>query len=273
MKNFLLTLYRFFWCRTQLVSLNQHLYKLSLRSIGVLNSEGETVTGEADLLERLRQRGDIRIIFDVGANHGTYTQLLRQYFPQGDIYALEPHPHTFQLLKKNTRGKHIHIFNLGCSNTERKAQLWDFAADAEMKATQPTSTLASLHKAVITDIHGQKAQSFAVQLTTLDAFTRQQKIDHIDFLQIDTEGHELAVLQGARRLLKEKKIRIIQFEFNEMHVLSRTFVKDFMDVLPDYHFYRLLPDGLLSLQPYQPKLHEIFAFQNIVAMSPEIAVI
>ena len=84
-------------------------------------------------------------------------------------------------------------------------------------------------------------------------------------LKIDTEGHEFAVLRGASNLLKTGRIDVIHFEFNEMNVVSRVFFKDIWDFLPNYDFYRMLPDGLAQIKNYSPVFCEIFAYQNIVA--------
>ena len=103
-------------------------------------------------------------------------------------------------------------------------------------------------------------------MNTLDNFAKREKIERIDFLKIDIEGNELAVLQGSKNLLTKNRILFIQFEFNEMNVYSRTFFKDFIDMLPDYIIYRMMPRGLYKLGPYRPSTHEIFAFQNIIAV-------
>lgn len=43
-------------------------------------------------------------------------------------------------------------------------------------------------------------------------------------------------------------------------------MKDFYDILPQYDFYRLLPKYLMPLGEYRALTHEIFAYQNIVAI-------
>ncbi len=261
-----LRIYRYIFCRPFFYRFNLHLYKLSLRGIGVLNSEGPAITGEKWLLERLHLTAKISTIVDVGANTEAYGV---DIFPKATIYAFEPHPHTFSLLTKNTRlsgHKKVHLINAGLSNRKGVMNLWDFADDAALKATQPTSTLASFDRSVIERLHGQKAQSIKVKVDTIDSFATQNKITQIDLLKIDTEGHEFQVLLGAKRLLKQRKIGIVQFEFNEMNVYSRTYLKDFMDMMPDHTFYRLMPTGMFPLTDYRPITHEVFGFQNIVAL-------
>jgi hypothetical protein len=104
-----------------------------------------------------------------------------------------------------------------------------------------------------------------IPVETLDDVAARENIAYIDFLKIDTEGHELAVLAGASRLLQESKIGYIQFEFNALNVFSRAFFRDFRAILGNYDLFRLLPRGLLPLDD-NVITTEIFAFQNILAV-------
>jgi len=104
----------------------------------------------------------------------------------------------------------------------------------------------------------------------LDDFTEKEKITYIDFLKIDTEGNELAVLLGASNLLEHKKIGCIHFEFNEMNIISRVFFRDFRKTLCNYDLYRLLPNGLLPICD-SPVLNELFAYQNVIALPKNLS--
>ncbi|MCX6704615.1 MAG: FkbM family methyltransferase [Candidatus Woesebacteria bacterium] len=248
------------------------MYKLALRGLGVLNSEGPKATGEAWLCRKLNQKMQVRTVVDVGANLDIFGI---SEFSRANIYACEPHPETFLKMRQEFAAKikrgYLHLINIALSDHSGTANLWDFADDAALKHTQPTSTLSSLQKAVIEDIHKQKAQSYKVKVTTLDALASSLNIQHIDILKIDTEGNELKVLVGGRNMLRRKKVEVILFEFNEMNVISRTFFYDFVKLLPDYRFFRLLPSGLISITEYRPITHEIFGFQNILCVRKELS--
>lgn len=45
-----------------------------------------------------------------------------------------------------------------------------------------------------------------VAVTTVDAFCAEHEVEEIDFSKIDAEGADLAVLQGAARMLGDGKI-------------------------------------------------------------------
>jgi hypothetical protein len=87
-------------------------------------------------------------------------------------------------------------------------------------------------------------------------------LSRIDLLKIDTEGHELEVLHGARKLLAAGLIRVLHIEFNEMNVFSRVFLRDFRELLSRHTAYRMLP-GIISVSD-SPLASELFAFQNVV---------
>ncbi len=260
-------IYRFIFCRKIFIKINLHLYKLALRGIGVLNSEGLTVTGEKYFIENILTIIKPEVIFDVGANTDGYGVDLGKFIPDVKTYAFEPQPIIFKQLERNSKNKKIDVFNIGFSDQDSNAKLWDFADDAELKHTQPTSTLATIYPNVIKDLFKQKSKHYNIVLTTIDKFCKTRKIDNIDFLKIDTEGSEFRILNGAKKLLLSNKIKIVLFEFNEMNIYSRVFMKDFLDLMPNFKFYRLLPCGLLDLSNYQPKLHEIFAYQNVIAIN------
>jgi hypothetical protein len=107
---------------------------------------------------------------------------------------------------------------------------------------------------------------------TIDNFVKENRISKIDLLKIDTEGHELAILAGAKETIDTNKVPVIHFEFNEMNVISRVFFRDFVLMLTGYDFYRMLPDNIVKLEPYIPVKTEIFAFQNIVAVKKGIKI-
>lgn len=266
-----ITLFQKYAVKPRLVPLYTHLYKLSLRGMGVLNSEGNQSTGEKWLWQKVAKSSlNPTTIIDVGANIGGYTGDMMTYFPESHYYCIEPNPQTYKLLQANLKTKpNTHLYQKAVSDTSNQTvTLFDFADHAPLKPTQPTATMASLYQDVIKDFHHQPAKKYRVKTISLDDFIQTQKLKTIDWLKIDVEGHELSVLKGAKKGIRSQKINLIQFEFNDMHAYSRTFFKDIVEALRGYTLYRLLPQGWYPLPAYRPLTHEIFGFQNLVALSP-----
>jgi FkbM family methyltransferase len=238
---------------------------LTLRGIGVLNSDSTKASGEEYLLRYIGKSFKVNTVIDVGANVGGYSQWLKTFIPDCTIYAIEPGPFAYKELKKIDDGPKMHTFNIGLSDSDGVKPLWDFSKKTYAKNNFYPSSMASVYREVIEKIHKRGAKKIEAKFTTLDRFSNMYKIKTIDFLKIDTEGSELSVLRGAEKLIGAGKIKIIQFEFNEMNVFSNSFMKDFIKLLKDYNLYRLMPNGFLPLSEYKPLTHELFAYQNIVA--------
>ncbi len=106
----------------------------------------------------------------------------------------------------------------------------------------------------------------SVRLTTIDLYTEQNNINTIHLLKIDIEGHELQCLLGAQRMISEDQVLSIQFEFGGTDIDSRSFFKDFRDLLHEkYHIYRILHNWLYEIKKYS-EYNEIFQCVNYLCI-------
>jgi FkbM family methyltransferase len=254
-------LHRMVFARPSLKKLNLRLFHISLHGLGILNYQDDVVSGERYLLRKWLPKvilGPKPIFFDVGANEGQYTDALLQQFPTAFVHAFEPHPVNYsRILQRAFPSDRVKCQNLALGDAKGSLTLYDHAGNVG-------SSHASVYEASITEFHEDSAAATTVEVETLDNVTMKEGIGYIDFLKIDTEGHELAVLSGASRLLREGRIGHIQFEFNALHVYSRVFFRDFRNILANYNLYRLLPAGILPIDTNITDT-EIFAFQNVLA--------
>lgn len=261
MKRAAINLYKRLLVRKALYPFHRALLNIGLWGVGALNSEHARFSGEDAFLRHLnRYLPSVAnlMVWDVGAHAGAYAVIVKQRYPTARVYAFEPHPATFQRLASVARTYHIFPLELALGETPGAGILYDRAGNG--------STHASLHREVVESIHRTTATAHAITVTTVDRLARSLGIAHIDLLKIDAEGGELGILRGAGALIAAGAIDAIQFEFNEMNIVSRAFLRDFAELLPDYDLYRMLPDGLVLLRDQPAFLREIFAYQNIVAL-------
>lgn len=61
----------------------------------------------------------------------------------------------------------------------------------------------------------RRGEDVQVEVTTVDKLVEDRNLDHVDVLTIDTEGHDPAVLQGARKTLREKGVGLLVFEVHQ----------------------------------------------------------
>ncbi len=254
----LIRAYRFLFARKVFYGLNKLLYLCSLRGLGFLNYETNAISGERNFLSYLKHKSN-PTVFDVGANIGSYSSEVFKNNANASLYAFEPHPINYRNLIDNVKHPNFHPYNCAVGHETGFLSIYDYDG-------HDGSTHASLYEDVIEVIHNSKSTKHDVRVITLDSFIRSNSIDTVDLLKIDAEGHELHIIQGVLEHLSQGKIKVIQFEFNEMNVISGTFFRDFWNILSDYKLYKMLPDGLVEIKSYSPIYCEIFACQNVVAV-------
>ena len=111
-----------------------------------------------------------------------------------------------------------------------------------------------------------------VLATTLDEYAERERIEQIQLLKVDAEGHDLPVLRGARRLLGGGAVAVAQFEYNHRWVHSRHFLKDAFDLAGPlgYRIGKLTRRGVEWYPAWDPEL-ETFVEGNYLAARPDLA--
>ena len=238
------------------------IYDVALRCNGIAvtfpGKHGLT-HAEENFLRRNQACLQNGILFDVGANHGAYAQSLQIFAPAARIFAFEPHPATFAFLHSRLQPwPSIQCVNKAVADKAGHLKLYDFSSD-------DGSTQASLSQTAVA-LFTSDIVEHAVECTTIDDFMAEAGIDHIDFLKIDTEGHDLSVLMGAQRALRDQKIKLIQFEFIPANIATGVTMRRFYEVLQGYRIGRLCVNGSVRwLDTYDVKRCEIYVTHNLIA--------
>lgn len=166
------------------------------------------------------------VVFDVGANVGNWTQSLLEFLPTAKVYMFDPSPGCQKVIReKNLPG----ITLLPCALGESPGRMPYFSSSA-------TDGSASLHARRDTPFADFKYQQSTVEVRTLDEVIETEKIAFVDFIKMDIEGHELFALKGAQRSLAARKIGALSFEFGCGNINSRTFFRDFYELLTAHGF-------------------------------------
>ncbi|QDT11474.1 2-O-methyltransferase NoeI [Planctomycetes bacterium K23_9] len=145
-------------------------------------------------------------VFDVGANIGQTARKLSERTDATKIFSFEPVPSTFAELKKNTcHLPNVQCFVYGLSDVNGEAKINVYGA----------SVLASTcdHTPIMSPECSSFQHTETIQLRTLDSVCEEHDINRVDVLKTDTEGADLRTIRGAEKMLAQKRIGFVLFEF------------------------------------------------------------
>lgn len=223
-------------------------------------------TGERHLIETLSSL-DPQLCIDVGANRGEYSNewLART---SARVVAIEPLPVEFRYLQKmeQLHSQRFRALNVAASNNNGDTKIYFGNANTQLATLNPeVNRLGYVGKT--------NTEELSVATRTLDDIMAEpslKDVTQIDMLKIDVEGHELEVLHGSVKTIKDLKPSAIQIEYNEHHMLRGHTLSMIHDALPGYHCFQLLPyaRGLVRRDSRHP-LSNHFGYANFVFLLPE----
>jgi len=157
---------------------------------------------------------------DIGANEGisgSNTYILEQSGWHG--VCVEPQPAIFKQLQKN---RTCEVYNAAVSNTVKEAVDFTLIPKSNMRSGI-SETHAEQEKEWIKQA---RAKTKTIQVKTItfnEIMSNHSDISHIDFLSIDTEGHEMTILKSID--FEKYRFGLIAIENNE----PETILEDYME--------------------------------------------
>lgn len=167
-------------------------------------------TTEFTLIGRRLPQWRPSVILDVGANVGQSALGFAAAFPKAAVHCFEPFPASFRQLLLNTRHlENVTAHRFGLGRDDAVMQM----TDGEVSTQNHLQSEAS-------------GETVAVDIRTGAALLDLLGIAEVSYLKIDTEGHDLEVLQGLIPALP--RIDFIQVEagmnaYNKTHVPFASF--------------------------------------------------
>lgn len=235
---------------------------------------GWDLAAEASVAIPYLQRPDA-VAFDVGAHHGEWSRVVLQLLgaeSQCRIFQFEPLAYNLSVLRTLNLPRTT-IVEAAVGDRPGTATL--FALDTQTPAAQENplpawSHVPSLYRRREAQLTKYDFVEEQVQVVTLDESIERYGVDVVDFMKLDVEGHELAVLRGSHNALQSKRIRALTFEFGCGNINSRTYFHDFWDLLLGYGYtiQRICPGGiLLPIREYYEDLEYFRGVTNYLAVA------
>ena len=143
-------------------------------------------------------------VVEIGANIGMHSIPLSHLASKGKVFCFEPQRVLFQILCANSAlNNRTNIFACQVAVGSEEKRLEISSTDYE----QPWNYGAfSIDKGFSTEQNFQGSQwNEEVNIITIDNHPDIQKLESLSLLKIDTEGFEIAVLDGAQKLIGRHK--------------------------------------------------------------------
>ena len=170
-------------------------YDILHLSVNKIWERRETLT-----VKKYVKKGDMAI--DIGANIGYYTLLFAQLVgPNGKVYAYEPDPINFVILKKNieiNNYKNVVLIQKAVSNSSTMTKLYLSKDRTGNRIFDSTNDGMSDY--------------IEIETIKLDDFFKN-KNEKINFIKMDVEGTEILILQGMSDFLHKQDNLKIMTEF------------------------------------------------------------
>ncbi|MBQ4861991.1 FkbM family methyltransferase [Pseudoalteromonas sp. MMG013] len=187
------------------------------------------LSAEPQTIQWIKELKEDDILWDVGANVGTYT-LLAAKLTGAKCISFEPESGNYYLLNKN-----ISLNKLGCKITAYNLAIAEHIGFTSLYLNweTPGASMNAVDKPIniydSNDPDGRKefepAFRQGIAVTTIDDLVYNQHFSPPSFLKIDVDGVEPAILQGAMKLLASGKCRsclieVSKFEDDHLNMLN-----------------------------------------------------
>ena len=191
-------------------------------------------------------------LVDVGANLGNYTEYFNSIVTTKKNYLFEPIKSCLDKIKK-----------------EKKYELCNVALGAKKgnivfyEAKGKESHSSAVNREWLYSKPEYNIDTKIIEMDTLDNLINE--VVHV--LKIDTEGYELEVLKGSKKLLESGKIHYIQFEYGGTFIDNNLKLNDVISFLSkfDYDLYEIVDGEFKIITEYVDdyKWVNFFSFKKI----------
>lgn len=149
-----------------------------------------------------------RTMIDIGANIGIFSRPSAEYFER--VICFEPVTLIFDVLQKNLESyANVELHNVGLSDCVQTVKF-------QMKKLKCGESFQ-----VDEYNNDPMFENFVCNLVTLDSYN----FDHVDWIKVDVEGFEMAVLNGSKETIQHNRPWLL-LEDNENRKQHREFLND-----------------------------------------------
>ena len=171
------------------------------RVVSALQGEERPIMQE--IIDNIREDD---IIWDIGANIGTFSCTIGDKLNDGNVFAFEPYPPNVEKLKNNLILNSIDSEVMPLALSDESGKITFHVVHTKKAGTQQGSIASDY-----ADIHNTK-EKVNVSCTTGDQLVANGKIPTPNIIKIDVEGAANKVITGISKVLESQKCRLVIVE-------------------------------------------------------------
>ena len=182
------------------------------------------------------------VVFELGANVGYLTFMMwRLLKKEGKVFAVEPDPRNFGLLKKSVSLNHaedmIDIFPYAVDNEDGEVTFF-LGKKSNLSSIKPTKNTSD--------------ESVTVKTVTIDTFFENRYFP--SFIKMDIEGHEVEALEGSLKTFDQQFPCKILIEVHPQFVDGMRFEKVMRELLDrDFNYKYVVSAGIARPDKFKNK--------------------
>ena len=221
------------------------------------NALANPYVSEKNILKHFLQtyKKEKKILFDVGANIGSWSKIALEYDKNIAIVAFEPINQTYINLTNNLsqNNRNIKIVNKAVSNEVGEFNIYNFGENEGTNSFFYNKVLYKDSQKII-----PKTERIAT--TTIDIFCKENNIDIIDYLKCDTEGNDFNVILGCKEMFNNNNIFALQFEYNWRWINAGSYLKNVFDLFENTNYLigKITSNEVQLIEKWNPELEKFY---------------
>lgn len=130
------------------------------------------------------------------------------------VYGFDPDVEECSRLDKLYNHKNIKLVPIGLSDRQGKRKLFLTNEPACSSLYKPDQMLTENYPCLDC---AKEVSTIHVEVSTLDMWAKEARVEYIDYIKIDTQGSELDILKGGEKILQSVRFLEIEVEFNPIY--------------------------------------------------------
>lgn len=178
----------------------------------IIRRFGYDIVAHRPLQKTILDRYNIKTIFDIGANDGTWSAEMRKLYPDAQIYAFEPLKECFSAIQKKFKNDNkCHIFNVALGDE-------DSLKFIDHNSFHPSSSILPmlpLHEELYPKSINRTKER--IEVKKLDTLAPKLTLKKDILVKMDVQGYEEKVIAGGKNTLPNADIIIIETAYVHLY--------------------------------------------------------